>query len=196
MSNADQASTAGRSDRELQQATVGEVTPHNAAVTIVDHDPDWPRLFRREQARINAALGETAVRIEHVGSTAVPGLPAKPVVDILLAVPDSAAESSYVPALEAAGYALHIREPEWFQHRLFKGPDTDINLRVFPVGASEIDRMLRFRDHLRASAADRDYYAGVKRALAQRVWRHVQDYADAKTDVVQDILHRARFPRC
>lgn len=68
---------------------------------------------------------------------------------IRLVVKDSADESSYIPVLEAAGYVLQIREPDWFEHRLFKGPDTDINLHVFSLGTSEIDRMLRFRDWLR-----------------------------------------------
>jgi GrpB-like predicted nucleotidyltransferase (UPF0157 family) len=194
VSKADDAEPEGISDEKLRQVTVGEVKPHNATVTIVDYDPDWPRLFRREADRVEMALGETALRIEHVGSTSVPGLPAKPVIDILLVVPDSADEASYVPALEAAGYMLRIREPEWFEHRLLKGPDTDINLHVFTAGASEIDRMLRFRDRLRASDEDRDHYARAKRALARRVWRHVQDYADAKTAVVQEILGAEQQP--
>jgi GrpB-like predicted nucleotidyltransferase (UPF0157 family) len=106
-------------------------------------------------------------------------------------VPDSADEAAYVPALEAAGYALHIREPDWFEHRLLKGPDTDINLHVFSAGASEIDRMLLFRDWLRDHPADRDAYLAAKRDLAQRTWRHVQHYADAKTTVVEQIIARA-----
>ena len=99
-------------------------------------------------------------------------------------VADSADEPSYVPALETAGYRLRIREPEWFEHRMFKGPDADINLHVFSAGASEIERMLAFRDRLRRKRADRDRYAGVKRELAGREWRHVQHYADEKTAVV------------
>lgn len=181
----------GLSDRELQRRTVGEVKPHNATLTVVDYDPDWPRLFRREADRIQGALGEDALRVEHVGSTAVPGLPAKPVIDALLVVADSADEPSYVPALEAVGYTLRIREPEWFEHRLLKGPEVDVNLHVFSAGAAEIDRMLTFRDHLRSSEADRDHYARTKRTLARRVWRHVQDYADAKNDVVREIMDRA-----
>jgi GrpB-like predicted nucleotidyltransferase (UPF0157 family) len=118
----------------------------------------------------------------------VPSLLAKPIVDVLLVVPNSADEVSYVPRLEAAGYVLHVREPDRFEHRLFKGPDTDINLHVFSFGAAEIDKMLRFRDQLRSSDRDRDRYARIKRGLAQRTWRHVQHYADAKTAVVHQIL--------
>jgi len=179
------------SDEELQKITVGERKPHNAPITLVEYDPSWPELFEREANRVRSALGGNALRVEHAGSTSVPGLCAKPIIDMLLVVADSADESSYVPALEAAGYTLRVREPDWFEHRMFKGPDTDINLHVFTEGASEVERMLRFRDWLRANDTDREYYASAKRSLAQRVWRHVQHYADAKTSIVQEIMDRA-----
>jgi GrpB-like predicted nucleotidyltransferase (UPF0157 family) len=180
-----------RSDEEIQQYRIGKITPHDAPITLADYDPQWPTLFAREADRISATLGGTAIRVEHVGSTSVPGLAAKPIIDILLAVPDSADEQAYVPAMEAAGYVLRVREPGWFEHRLFKGPDTNINLHVFTAGADEIDRMLLFRDWLRANDADRDAYLQVKRDLAGRTWRHVQHYADAKTTIVQQIIGRA-----
>jgi GrpB-like predicted nucleotidyltransferase (UPF0157 family) len=178
-------------EEDLQAISTGKVTPHNAPITLAEYDPQWPALFDREAARIRAVLGDTAVRVEHVGSTSVPGLAAKPIIDILLAVPDSADEQAYAPALQAAGYVLRIREPHWFEHRLFKGPDTNINLHVFTAGAAEIDQMLLFRDRLRADDADRDAYLQVKRDLATRTWRHVQHYADAKTAIVQQIIARA-----
>ena len=176
------------SDAELQRLTVGERVPHNAPIELVEYDSEWVRIFDRESERIRAALGAAAIRIEHVGSTSVPGLVAKPIVDLLLAVPDSADEPAYVLGLEAAGYRLRIREPEWFEHRMFKGPDADINLHVFSAGATEIERMLRFRDRLRHSDDDRERYAAAKQELAQRQWRHVQHYADAKTAVIEQIL--------
>ena len=80
--------------------------------------------------------------LEHTGSTSVPGLAAKPIIDMTLAVPDSADEDAYLPELEAAGYVLRIREPDWFEHRVFKGPDTNVNLHVFSDDCPEIDRML------------------------------------------------------
>jgi GrpB-like predicted nucleotidyltransferase (UPF0157 family) len=132
------------------------------------------------------------VRLEHAGSTSVPGLPAKPIIDIVLEVPDSSDEATYLPDMEAAGYVLVIREPQWFQHRVFKGPDTNLNLHVFSAGSAEVDRMLRFRDWLRASAEDRQSYARAKRELAARDWKYVQQYADAKTAVVQAIMARAQ----
>jgi GrpB-like predicted nucleotidyltransferase (UPF0157 family) len=94
--------------------------------------------------------------------------------------------------MEAAGYVLRIREPHWFEHRVFKGPDTNINLHVFTQGCPEIDQMRLFRDWLRMHATDRDAYAAKKRELASQDWKYTQDYADAKTDVVRGILARAR----
>jgi GrpB-like predicted nucleotidyltransferase (UPF0157 family) len=175
----------------LQAITIEKVIPHNGPITLAGYNPQWPALFTREATRIRAVLGDAAVRVEHVGSTSVPGLAAKPIIDILLAVPDSADEQAYAPALEAAGYVLRIREPDWFEHRLFTGPDTTINLHVFTIGAAEIDRMLLFRDWLRANEADRAAYLQVKRDLARRTWRHVQNYADSKTAIVQQIMARA-----
>ncbi|WP_238455623.1 GrpB family protein [Desulfolucanica intricata] len=183
-------------DEELYKNTVGELKPHNAPITLVEYDPSWPELFEREANRIYSVLGSKALQIEHVGSTSVPGLCVKPIIDMLLVVEDSADELSYVPALEAAGYTLRIREPEWFEHRLFKGPDTDINLHVFSSGTSEIDRMLRFRDWLRFNESDRHKYGQVKQDLAKNKWRHVQHYADAKTSIVQEIMERANANIC
>jgi aminoglycoside phosphotransferase (APT) family kinase protein len=160
-------------------------------IVLADYDPAWPSLYAREEARIRGALGDRALLVEHVGSTAVPGLAAKPKIDVLLAVADSANEPAYVPALERAGYVLRIREPEWHEHRLFKGPDTNINLHVFSAGSPEIDRLLRFRDHLRRDANDRALYERTKRDLARKRWRVTQDYADAKSAVVEGILTRA-----
>jgi GrpB-like predicted nucleotidyltransferase (UPF0157 family) len=137
---------------------------------------------------VRTALGERVLRLEHVGSTSVPGLCAKPIVDIVLAVASSADEPAYVPALEAAGFSLRIREPGWHEHRMLKGGDEDVNLHVFTAGDPEIDRMLAFRDRLRADDAARDRYAAAKRELAARRWRYVQHYADAKSAVVEAIL--------
>ncbi|MEP7378652.1 MAG: GrpB family protein, partial [Chloroflexota bacterium] len=106
----------------------------------------------------------------------------------ILGVADSADEASYVPAMEAADYILRIREPEWHEHHLFKGPDTDINLHVFTVGCAEIQRMLGFRDHLLTNAADRTAYEQRKQELAKQTWKYTQHYADAKSEVVEGIL--------
>ena len=179
------------SDEELHEIRVGDVPQLSGPVELVEYDPDWPRLYEREAARIRAALGDAVVQLEHTGSTAVPGLVAKPRIDMLLVVPDSADEPAYVPGLEAAGYSLVIREPEWYEHRVFKGPDTDVNIHVFSPGCPEIDRMLRFRDHLRQNTGDRLLYERTKRELVGRDWKYVQQYADAKTAVVEEMIARA-----
>ena len=178
-------------EANLDAVTVGERKRLDGPVMLSEYEPSWPELYAREEERIRAALGDRALLVEHVGSTSVPGLPAKPIVDIVLAVADSADEESYVPVLEAAGYVLRIREPEWFEHRLFKGPDAEIGLHVFSAGCVEIERMLAFRDHLRADDTDRELYLRRKRELAARTWRYVQHYADAKSEVVEEILARA-----
>jgi GrpB-like predicted nucleotidyltransferase (UPF0157 family) len=177
--------------RWLDSITVGGAQPLSGPIEIHEYDREWPALYAREEARLRSILGDRVVRLEHAGSTSVPGLPAKPIVDIVLEVPDSAAEDAYVPDLQARGYRLSIREPEWFEHRLFKGPDTDVNVHVFSAGCAEVDAMLRFRDHLRTDAGDRERYAAAKRELAARDWTYVQQYADAKSAVVREILERA-----
>jgi GrpB-like predicted nucleotidyltransferase (UPF0157 family) len=179
-------------DEELAKVTIGGPRPLSAPIEISDYDPRWRSWYEREEERIRSILGERVVRLEHVGSTSVPNLPAKPIIDLVLEVPDSADEPSYVPDLEAAGYVLRIREPEWFEHRLLKGPDTEVNLHVFSAACTEVEQMLLFRDWLRANAEDRELYAAAKRELAAREWKYMQQYADAKTAVVHEIVARAR----
>jgi GrpB-like predicted nucleotidyltransferase (UPF0157 family) len=189
----EQAHPPPLTEEQMLAAFVGDPPEiHDAPIHLADYDPAWPALFQRERQRIQAALGPKMLRLEHVGSTSVPGLPAKPIIDLCLVVADTTDEGSYVPALEAAGYVLRIREPEWFEHRLFKGPDTDVNLHVYPEGCREIERYLLFRDRLRTNAAERELYLRTKRELAARTWKYVQNYADAKGDVVEAIIARAR----
>ncbi len=180
---------------EVEAAWIDGAPRRDAPIHLAPYDPSWPGLFEREAARIRHALARTLVSVEHVGSTSVPGLAAKPVIDVLLVVPDSSDEASYVPALADAGYRLTIREPDWHEHRLLKGPDTDVNVHVFSPGSAEIPRMLAFRDRLRAVPAERHTYEQAKRALAGQTWAYVQDYADAKTQVVEAILERATTGR-
>ncbi|MFC7306074.1 GrpB family protein [Streptomyces monticola] len=177
---------------------VSDVKPHTEKVVIEEYDPSWPEQFRAEEELIRTALGERALRVEHTGSTSVPGLPAKPVIDITLLVPDSADEDTYLPQLEAHGYTLRVREPDWYEHRCLatrtaQGAHRNVNLHVFSPqrGAPEIARMLLFRDWLRTHPEDRDLYAATKKRLAARDWSYVQEYADAKTEIVEQILTRA-----
>jgi len=162
-----------------------------SAVVLVAYRPAWPDLYAQQERRIRDALGPVALQVLHVGSTSVPGLTAKDVIDVVLVVPDAADEAAYADALVAAGYRLSHREPEWFEHRLLKGWGPRVNLHVFGIGCSEVERMVAFRDHLRSHEDDCGRYEATKRELAARRWDRVQDYADAKSDVVADILGRA-----
>ncbi len=182
-------------EEQIRAHTVGELQPFAENVLMIDYDPEWPDRFSSEAERVRTALGARALQIEHAGSTSVPGLAAKPVIDVVLAVKDSSDENAYLPELEGAGYMLRIREPEWYEHRMLKEPDNHINLHVFTSGCPEIERMLLFRDWLRENAADRELYAHTKLRLAKREWKHVQNYADATSHVIEEILQRARTMR-
>ena len=183
-----------RSDEGLAAVRIGPPEVLNGQIQLDPYNPEWPRLFEGEEARIRATLGDRVLLLEHVGSTSVPGLSAKPRIDMVLGLADSSDEPAYVPPMEAAGYVLRIREPVWHQHRVFKGPDTDVNLHVHTIGCSEIERMRRFRDHLRANEGDRMLYERTKQDLAQRTWKYTQHYADAKSAVVEEIVERAGGP--
>ena len=164
--------------------------PFSGRINLVESDPTWPAQYEAVAARIRAAIGETAVVLEHAGSTSIPGLAAKNQIDVVLGVPDSTDEAAYVPALEAAGFEFAIREPEWFEHRLFRGTDPKVNLHAFSADCEEIARMLAFRDWLRMHPEDRERYEREKRRLAEQTWDTMQDYADAKTEVVREIVGR------
>jgi GrpB-like predicted nucleotidyltransferase (UPF0157 family) len=179
------------SEERLLAVAVGAIEPHNAPITLEPYNPQWSSRYAVLEAQIRDALGLTALMIEHVGSTSVPGLAAKPIIDIVLAVPDSADEDAYAPLLDRLGYKLKFREPDWFEHRLLKSVGIDGNIHVFSQGCEEIERMLAFRDWLRSNDSDRQLYQRAKCDLALRRWTYVQDYADAKTDVVKEILGRA-----
>lgn len=179
-------------EEQILAAKVGQLIPLNGTIYLADYDPAWPRYFEYESTRIHAILGTRVLLLEHVGSTSVPELAAKPRIDMLLVVADSSDEPAYVPDLARAGYVLNIREPDWYEHRVFKGSERDINLHVFSPGCPEIERMLLFRDWLREHHADRQLYERTKRELACKTWKYTQNYADAKTAVVEEILSRAR----
>ena len=160
-------------------------------ITIVDYDPSWPDTFRSHAAAIFEALGEANLRIEHIGSTAVPGLASKPIIDILLVVENSGNEESYLPQMEEAGYELLVREPDWHQHRMFRTPERDVHIHVYSWGCPEIDRIILFRNQLRSSPNDRSRYEPTKRKLAEQSWECMDDYAKEKTEVVESILTAA-----
>jgi GrpB-like predicted nucleotidyltransferase (UPF0157 family) len=161
-------------------------------IVISAYDPEWPRRFEIQRERIAGALGDTALRIEHIGSTAVPGLAAKPVIDVLVTVADPDDELAIAPALETAGYELRVREPG---HRMFRTPARDVHVHIWADADPEVERYLRFRDRLRHSDEDRRAYEQLKRELATRQWRDMNDYADAKGPLVEEILARAGTTR-
>ena len=181
-------------DEQILAAAVGEQPRTYREVVLVEYDPEWPDWFARAEGQIRGALGDDALEIHHVGSTSVPGLMAKPLIDINLVVADTTDEDAYVPKLEAADYVLRVREPDWFEHRMLRGFEPPVNLHVFPPDCSEVERMLLFRDWLRANDADRELYTRTKRELGSQEWKYVQNYADAKTAVVEEILKRATDP--
>jgi GrpB-like predicted nucleotidyltransferase (UPF0157 family) len=160
----------------------------DGSIVLFPHDPSWAAQFEAQATRIRTALGPVATAVEHVGSTSVPGLAAKPIIDINLLVADSADEAAYVPALEALGYVLHLREPGWHEHRLLRLDEPRVNLHVFTTGSTEHDRMITFRDRLRTDPAALELYLTTKQRLAVQHWEHVQDYADEKSSVVEQIL--------
>jgi GrpB-like predicted nucleotidyltransferase (UPF0157 family) len=178
-------------EQYIQEVTIGDHQPLNSTIHLVPYDPSWPSQFSRQEVRVRHALGDKVLMLEHVGSTSIEGLSAKPIIDMVLVVSNSADEKSYVPQLEDQGFVLHIREPNWVEHRLLKAPDVKANLHVFSEGCDEVSRMLTFRDWLRSHSADKELYEKTKRELAVRTWKFSQHYADAKSDVVQEILGRA-----
>lgn len=160
-------------------------------IVVVDYDPCWPEKFQKHAEILSCALGSKALAIEHVGSTSVPGLAAKPIIDIIVFVEDPRDEAAYLPALVEAGYVLRVREPEWHQHRMFRSPELDVHIHIFSQGCLEVTRQLAFRDRLRANVEDRLLYEAVKRKLAKEEWPDMNAYARAKTEVVEQITARA-----
>ena len=163
--------------------------PEAVEVSLSDHDAGWARDYQEHRRRILEALGTLDVDVEHIGSTAVPGLAAKPIVDIVVAVPDVTAEEDYLDGLLAAGYQLRVREPG---HRLVRTPSRDVHVHVYGRGDAAVQEYLLLRDHLRADPGDRALYADVKRTLLSRRWEDMNAYSDAKGDVILAIKARAR----
>ncbi|GIK02026.1 hypothetical protein Aspvir_006069 [Aspergillus viridinutans] len=166
-------------------------------IEIVDYDPSWPTAFASIAQRIKSALGPKALTVNHVGSTSVPGLPAKAVIDVDLVVPDPTAEDDYVPALQAAGFQFLFREPNWYEHRFFWLAEPYANVHVFGLGAAELSRHQRFREWLVAHPEDRELYVRAKREAATASRQNgetVQGYNFRKEKVIEEIFVRAGIP--
>jgi GrpB-like predicted nucleotidyltransferase (UPF0157 family) len=173
-------------DDGLDKALIGG--RERREIVIADYDPAWPDRFDRERGRVVGALGAAALRIEHIGSTAVPGLAAKPIVDLLVTVEDPDDEAGIVRAMESAGYELRVREPG---HRMFRTPARDVHIHLWSDGSPEVERYLSFRDQLRRSPDDRVAYERLKRALATRAWADMNEYAHSKGPLIEAILAKA-----
>ncbi|MBO3088001.1 GrpB family protein [Cellulomonas dongxiuzhuiae] len=194
--------------------TPDEITRHHDATEVIwvdahptawtlrieEPDPAWTQRYDEQAAEIAAALGERLLHLQHVGSTSVPGLPAKPVVDIDLTVADPTDEAAYVPDLEALGYVHWFTEPAWHEHRLLKHLDEPrVHLHVFGPDCPEVVRHRMFRDWLRAHQEDRERYAEAKRSAAARTTATGHDngavgfgmlYNQVKEPVVREIYDR------
>jgi GrpB-like predicted nucleotidyltransferase (UPF0157 family) len=157
-------------------------------IQIAPYDPAWPQCFETERQKIKAALGPGAIRIDHVGSTAVPGLSAKPIIDIQVSIENSDDESTYLPQLEKQGYVLRVREKG---RRMFRTPKLDVHIHVCRTGSDWERRHLLFRDWLKHDKADREAYQKLKEGLVKRVWETMNHYADAKSDLIQEITRHA-----
>jgi GrpB-like predicted nucleotidyltransferase (UPF0157 family) len=173
-----------------ETALVGGI--ENRQIEIVDYDTRWPEKFQTLASIIAAALGEVALRIEHIGSTSVSGLGAKPIIDVLLVVADSRNEAAYLPRVEAIGYELRVREPDFHEHRMLRTPGRDVHVHVYSTGSPEIERLLTFRDRLRNDAQNCQRYEDTKRKLATQPWPNMDAYAAAKTQIIDQIIATAR----
>ncbi len=179
-------------EKRIEKVTIGGAKKLNGKILLADYDENWKSRYEEEEKKIQAALGEKIVTLEHVGSTSVPGLMAKPIIDIVLEVENSANEESYIPNLEKKGYRLKIREGDWFEHRLLKDSKGSVNLHVFSKGCSETKKMISFKNHLIENKEDFELYQNTKKDLASKDWEYTQDYADAKSSVVKDIFSRIK----
>lgn len=166
--------------------------PEKLELDLHSYDERWTGTYLDHRSRILHALGKMNVEVEHVGSTSVPGLAAKPIIDIVLAVDDITAEEDYLHPLLAAGYELRVREP---RHRLVRTPGRDVHVHVYERNDPAVDEYLLFRDHLRSDAADRALYESTKRTLLAQRWDDMNAYAEAKTHVIMAIKARARAYR-
>jgi len=156
---------------------------------LADHDRAWTSRYLEHEARIRKAVATAVIGVQHIGSTSVPELAAKPIIDILVTVPDITAEEDYLDQLLAAGYALRVREPG---HRMVRTAERDVHLHVLEPDDPAARDYLLLRDHLRVDQADRELYERTKRELTARDWADMNAYADAKTEVIDEIMRRAR----
>ncbi|WP_374347195.1 GrpB family protein [Chitinimonas sp.] len=163
-----------------------------AEIKIVDYDSLWEKKFELHKATISSALGTAALQIEHIGSTAVPGLAAKPIIDIVVVVENAANESTYLAKLIEVGYQLRVREPDFFEHRMVRTQQRDVHIHIFSKGCIEIERYLLLRNYLRSNPDRRAEYQKIKKELAAQDWPDMNAYSEAKTEIIERLIHEAR----
>lgn len=161
-----------------------------STIVVVPYDPSWPAAYERVATVIRSALGDR--ELQHVGSTSVPGLHAKPVIDIDLVVDDPRDEETYIPALVAAGFRLKLREPGWHEHRLLTYADPLTNLHVFGPDCPEVVRHRMFREWLLTHPDDLALYQQAKVDAAANTAAHEtgMDYNARKEPVIVEIYDR------
>ncbi|MDB4992468.1 MAG: hypothetical protein JWL75_713 [Parcubacteria group bacterium] len=174
----------------LETGLIGGVEKRD--IKVVEYDSDWPEKFTGQENIIRQALGDSALAIEHIGSTSVPGLAAKPIIDILLIVEDPGKEELYLPQLLKAGYELRVREPDYFEHRMVRTPDKDVHIHIYPPSAPDVERYRLVRNELRQNKELRDKYGKLKQELASRDWQDMNEYSAAKTEVIDEIIAAAQ----
>ena len=174
----------------LETGLIGGI--EQRTIQIVASDPNWPARFDAQKRTIRTASGNAALEVEHIGSTAVPQLAAKDIIDVLLVVADSGDESAYLNPLVEAGYQLRVREPEFDEHRMFRTPDRDVHIHVYSRGSVEIERYLNFRNWLRQHPDDRQAYERLKIQLASRDWKDMNAYAATKGTFIEEVIVKAR----
>jgi GrpB-like predicted nucleotidyltransferase (UPF0157 family) len=169
----------------LEEALIGG--RERRPIVLVPYDPQWPQRFAVQRNHIRQALGADALDVQHIGSTAVPLLAAKPIIDVLVVVAD-VCDESVTARLAEAGYVLRVREAD---HRMVRTPELDVHVHLWSAGDPQIARHLRFRDRLRGCAEDRMAYERHKRRLAARDWDDMNAYAAAKSPLIAEIMARA-----
>ena len=169
------------------------------SIVIADYDPQWSQLYEIEAQRISNALGDLLIAIEHVGSTSVPGLAAKPRIDFMPGVASEEDLDRTIAPMTALGFQYISKyEDEMPYRRLFARDATPdliaVNIHTVAVGSEFWERHLLFRDYLRANPDIADQYARLKRVLAPK-FTVTNDYADAKTEFIRSVEERARAER-
>ncbi|WP_209008818.1 GrpB family protein [Pseudovibrio japonicus] len=175
---------------DLETGLIGG--PEKREIKIERYNPRWPEIYEVHKEKVSKAFSGIEHRTEHIGSTSVNGLAAKPIVDMLVVISDPGNEKLYREAMENQGYQLRVREPDFDEHRMFRTFEQDVHIHVFPEGSKEVERYLLFRDHLRRHADVRSGYEALKRKQSEKNWSDMNAYAEAKTEFIETIICEAK----